>query len=93
VVVAVLGPPLAARPRDLLRRSGRRPVRVQHPARPATGIASARRRGTIRATTAGATHAAISAESSVPSTRNGTAWNTIATNTVAHACSAGSDPT
>lgn len=49
------------------------------PARPAAGIASAGCRGTIRAIRAGDTHAAISAESSVPSTRNGTAWNTIAT--------------
>ena len=61
------------------------------PARPAAGIASSRRRGTIRATAAGDTNAPISADSSVPSTRNGTAWDTIATNTVARACRPGRD--
>ena len=53
------------------------------PAAPATGTASAGRAGRTRRSTAGETHAASTPDSSVPSTRNGSACTQIATNTVA----------
>ena len=53
------------------------------PASPATGTASAGRLGSSRPSAAGDTKAAISPDSTTPSTRNGNACTQTATNTVA----------
>lgn len=59
------------------------------PAAPATGTASTVRRGSTRWNTRSGTNAPIAADTTVPSSRNGTPWTVIAVNTVHQAATGG----